>query len=55
MPEKINEEFKEAIALLNQLEIMTGKEDGTFDAAGSLTRVQMAKILKRTLTIAGLI
>lgn len=53
--EKISAEFKEAIALLNQLEIMTGKDDGTFDATGSLTRVQMAKILKRTLEIAGLI
>lgn len=50
----ISPEFKEYINLLNSLDIMTGKADGTFDPNGSLTRAQMAKILKRTLNIADL-
>lgn len=46
--------YKQDVALLAQLNIMTGKEDGSFDPRGSLTRAQMAKILKRTLNEAGL-
>ncbi len=51
---KINPEFKQYINLLNSLDIMTGKKDGTFDPYSSLTRAQMAKILKRTLNVANL-
>ncbi|MER2107951.1 MAG: DUF4430 domain-containing protein [Solibacillus sp.] len=50
----INAAYKENIALLVDLGIMSGKEDGTFDAKGNLTRGQLAKMLKRTLTISGL-
>lgn len=50
----IGSEFKQSIELLNSLNIMTGKADGTFDPYSSLTRAQMAKILKRTLNIAEL-
>ena len=50
----ISPEFKQYIDLLNSLNIMTGKEDGTFDPCSSLTRAQMAKILKRTLNVADL-
>ncbi|MEK3763439.1 DUF4430 domain-containing protein [Solibacillus sp. FSL K6-4121] len=46
--------YKQDVALLAQLNIMTGKQDGSFDPRGSLTRAQMAKILKRTLNEAGL-
>lgn len=50
----ISTEFKQSINLLNSLNIMTGKADGTFDPYSSLTRAQMAKILKRTLNVADL-
>ena len=43
----ISAEFKQYIELLNSLNIMTGKTDGTFDPNSSLTRAQMAKILKQ--------
>ncbi|QNK90679.1 S-layer homology domain-containing protein [Sporosarcina sp. resist] len=33
------------IAVLQSLDIMTGKEDGSFDSQAFLTRVQMAKVL----------
>ena len=46
--------YKQNIELLYSLDIMSGNQDGTFDAAGNLTRAQMAKILKRTLNTAGL-
>ena len=52
--ESIRPEFIEAIQLLQALDIMTGKPDGSFDPDGKLTRAQMAKILKRTLHISGL-
>ena len=52
--DSINAQYKQNIELLYSLDIMSGKEDGTFDAAGNLTRAQMAKILKRTLNTAGL-
>ncbi len=52
--DSINALYKQNIELLYSLDIMSGKEDGTFDAAGNLTRAQMAKILKRTLNTAGL-
>ncbi|MER1998295.1 MAG: DUF4430 domain-containing protein [Lysinibacillus sp.] len=51
---QINATFKQDIALLAQLNIMSGKPDGSFNPRGSLTRAQMAKILKRTLNKAGL-
>lgn len=50
----INKAYKENVALLVELGILSGKEDGTFDAKGNLTRGQLAKMLKRTLTISGL-
>ena len=52
--DSIRPEFIEAIHLLQALDIMTGKSDGSFDPDGKLTRAQMAKILKRTLNISGL-
>lgn len=39
------DEAKESIAVLNALGIMTGREDGTFGPAETLTRSQMAKLL----------
>ena len=51
---EISVEFKQYINLLTSLNIMTGKADGTFDPHSSLTRAQMAKILKRTLQTSGL-
>lgn len=50
----ISAEYLPYIDLLNSLDIMTGKEDGSFDPGASLTRGQTAKILKRTLTIANM-
>lgn len=50
----INPEYLPYIELLNSLDIMTGKENGSFDPDASLTRGQTAKILKRTLTIVGM-
>lgn len=49
---KISAEYLPYIKLLNSLDIMTGKPDGSFDPGASLTRGQTAKILKRTLNIA---
>jgi len=49
---KIGAEYLPYIQLLNSLDIMTGKQDGSFDPGASLTRVQTAKILKRMLNIA---
>ncbi|MBD8031540.1 MULTISPECIES: S-layer homology domain-containing protein [Solibacillus] len=49
---RISAEYLRYIELLSSLDIMTGKEDGTFDPRESLTRSQTAKILKRALTIA---
>ena len=49
--EQINKQFAESIAIVNSLGIMNGKEDGTFDPNGNLTRGQMAIILTRTLNI----
>ena len=51
---QISPEFEAYINMLSSLDIMTGKKDGTFDATGLLTRAQMAKILKRTLTTSGI-
>lgn len=51
---QISPEFEAYINMLSSLNIMTGKKDGTFDATGQLTRAQMAKILKRTLTTGGI-
>lgn len=50
----INKAYKDQIALLVELGIMSGKEDGSFDAKGNLTRGQLAKMLKRTLQISEL-
>ncbi|MCS1381618.1 S-layer homology domain-containing protein [Lysinibacillus sphaericus] len=50
----ISAEYLPYIELLNSLDIMTGKPDGSFDPRASLTRGQTAKILKRTLNIAGI-
>lgn len=50
----IHSYFLDDIKLLQALDIMTGKSDGTFDPEGKLTRAQMAKILKRTLNVSGL-
>ncbi|WP_342472048.1 S-layer homology domain-containing protein [Metasolibacillus sp. FSL H7-0170] len=47
----ISSEYQSYIELLNSLDIMTGKPDGSFDPKSSLTRDQTAKILKRTLMI----
>lgn len=51
---RISNEYLPYIELLNSLDIMTGKEDGTFDPGESLTRSQTAKILKRALTLANM-
>jgi len=51
---KISAEYLPYTELLNSLDIMTGKQDGSFDPGASLTRVQTVKILKRTLNIAGM-
>lgn len=48
----ISAEYLPYIELLNSLDIMTGKPNGSFDPHASLTRGQTAKILKRTLNIA---
>ncbi|QUG42376.1 S-layer homology domain-containing protein [Psychrobacillus sp. INOP01] len=50
----ISAEYLPYIKLLNSLEIMTGKQDGSFDPGAPLTRGQTAKILKRTLNIPGI-
>lgn len=50
----IQKQFQQDVNLLNSLNIMTGKNDGSFDPKSSLTRAQTAKILKRTLNIAEL-
>ncbi|OCS84914.1 S-layer homology domain-containing protein [Caryophanon tenue] len=42
----------EAVALMQKLNIFSGKEDGRFDPNASLTRSQMAKVLYQTLTYA---
>ncbi|MEK4486139.1 S-layer homology domain-containing protein [Psychrobacillus sp. FSL H8-0484] len=49
---KISAEYLPYIELLNSLEIMTGKQDGSFDPGASLKRAQTVKILKHTLNIA---
>lgn len=51
---KISSEYLPYIKLLNSLDIMTGMQDGSFDPTSSITRGQTAKILKRTLNIAGI-
>ncbi|MFE3574343.1 S-layer homology domain-containing protein [Lysinibacillus sp. NPDC059133] len=50
----ISSEYLPYIKLLNSLDIMTGMQDGSFDPTSSITRGQTAKILKRTLNIAGI-
>ncbi|MBG9454844.1 hypothetical protein ABE61_12540 [Lysinibacillus sphaericus] len=50
----ISSEYLPYIKLLNSLDIMTGMQDGSFEPTISITRGQTAKILKRTLTIAGI-
>jgi len=52
---KISAEYLPYIKLLNSLNIMTGMQDGSFDPTISITRGQTAKILKRTLNIAGIL
>ncbi|MER2107952.1 MAG: S-layer homology domain-containing protein [Solibacillus sp.] len=47
--EKINASYAEAIATLNSLKIMQGKDGNVFDPKGHLTRAQMAKVLRKTL------
>lgn len=42
---KFSAEGKKAIALMNMLGIFSGREDGTFNPSGNLTRAQMAKVL----------
>ena len=49
---KISAEYLPYIKLLYSLDIMTGKQDGSFEPNAPLTRGQTAKILKRTLNIA---
>lgn len=46
---QIDEEFHQAVGILDSLEIMEGKNEQIFDPRGNLTRAQMVKILKRTL------
>lgn len=48
---KINADNLKALSLLNRLDIMTGRSDGSFGPQDTLTRAQFAKILKRTLEI----
>ncbi|MEO4052596.1 S-layer homology domain-containing protein [Solibacillus sp. CAU 1738] len=48
---KISDEYLPYIELLNSLDIMTGKQDGSFDPGAHLTRAQTVKIIKRTLNI----
>ncbi|MFB7156125.1 S-layer homology domain-containing protein [Lysinibacillus sp. NPDC056232] len=50
----ISSEYLPYIKLLNSLDIMSGMQDGSFDPTSSITRGQTAKILKRTLNIAGI-
>jgi len=50
----ISAEYLPYIELLNSLDIMTGKTNGSFDPKTPLTREQTAKILKRTLNTAGM-
>ncbi|MFJ7648420.1 S-layer homology domain-containing protein [Lysinibacillus sp. NPDC097279] len=50
----ISAEYLPYIKLLNSLDIMTGKLDGSFDPSSPITRGQTAKILKRTLNISGI-
>lgn len=51
--EKISQDAMEAVAVLQQLQIMTGKEDGQFAPTETLTRAQMGKILYETLRLIG--
>ncbi|WP_042476300.1 S-layer homology domain-containing protein [Bacillus ndiopicus] len=51
----ISTEYLPYIELLNSLDIMTGKPDGSFDPGAPLTRGQTAKILKRTLQFANIL
>ena len=47
--DKIASYATEAVSILHQLSIMTGTEDGYFNATATLSRAQMAKILYKTL------
>jgi len=49
---QINENYLTQIGLLNRLDIMTGRTDGSFGPKEFLTRAQLAKILQRTLAFA---
>ena len=50
--EKIPESSKKSVALMQQLGIFTGKDDGRFDPNGKLTRSQMSKVIYKALTYA---
>ena len=49
--EQINKEHLKAVELLNTLDVMSGDQHGAFNPKNHLTRGQLAKILKRTLSL----
>ena len=53
--EEVSESAKQQVAIVYALGIFTGKEDGSFDPTGELTRSQMAKVLYKTLQLAGML
>ncbi|MDD1504869.1 S-layer homology domain-containing protein [Lysinibacillus sp. CNPSo 3705] len=52
--DKISEDAKSAVAVMQGLGIFTGKPGDVFDPYSNLTRAQMAKVLLKTLEIADL-
>lgn len=50
--DKISDEAKSAVASMQGLDIFNGKPGNNFDPFAHLTRVQMAKVLLKTLEIA---
>lgn len=50
--DKISNDAKSAVAVMQGLEIFTGKPGNVFDPYSNLTRAQMAKVLLKTLEIA---
>ena len=53
--DKVSTEAKDAVLLLQQLGIFSGKNNGVFDPSGKLTRSQMSKIIYKLLQQAELI
>lgn len=53
--DRVNPEAQQAVLLLQQLGVFTGKEDGSFDPGAQLTRAQMAKAVYKLLEAAELL